>query len=123
MRDKITDRLNHLGYEAVEADIWTLDFLIEKVEYHIKNYCNIEDVPKGLEPIAVDRVVGEFLSNMKAAGKLEGFNAEKAVKQISEGDTSVTFAIGDATSALDALISYLTASGQSDLIKYRRFAW
>ena len=123
MLDKVKERLKALGYkEESEADV-SLTFLIAKIESHIKNYCNIEEIPEGLEHIAVDRVVGEFLANMKAAGKLEGFNAEQAVKQISEGDTSVTFAVGDATSAIDALISHMTDTGEPDLIKYRRFAW
>lgn len=55
------------------------------------------------------------------------FNLESAVKQISEGDTSITYAIGDGNSTpemrLDTLIDYLINHGKNELESYRCLKW
>lgn len=127
MIEDVTARLDSFGYQVNDNDSWVLDFIIQKVENHIKNDCNVDDVPEGLYNIAVDMVVGEFLLNKKAAGQLTGFNLDSAIKQIQEGDTSITFAIGEGDSTpeqrLDMLISYLMNYGKGDFASYRCFKW
>jgi len=127
MLDDVKKRLESFGYTVTDADAWVLDFIIQKVENQIKNECNVDAVPDGLHNIAVDMVVGEFLLNKKSRGQLEGFDLEAAVKQIHEGDTSVTFAIGDGSKTpeerLDELILYLMNYGKGKFAAYRCIKW
>ena len=52
---------------------------------------------------------------------------DAAVKQIQEGDTSVTFAFGDGSSTpekrLDLLIAFLMQNGKEQFVHYRRLRW
>ncbi len=127
MLEDVTKRLESFGYEVTEADNWMIEFLIQKIENSIKTDCNINTIPEELHEIAVDMVVGEFLLNKKSRGQLEGFDLEAAVKQIHEGDTSVTFAIGDGSKTpeerLDELILYLMNYGKGKFAAYRCIKW
>lgn len=127
MLEDVTKRLESFGYEVTEADDWMIEFLIQKIENSIKVDCNINTIPEELYEIAVDMVVGEFLLNKKSRGQLEGFDLEAAVKQIHEGDTSVTFAIGDGSKTpeerLDELILYLMNYGKGKFAAYRCIKW
>lgn len=127
MLEDVTKRLESFGYEVTEADAWMIEFLIQKIENSIKADCNINTIPEELHEIAVDMVVGEFLLNKKSRGQLEGFDLEAAVKQIHEGDTSVTFAIGDGSKTpeerLDELILYLMNYGKGKFAAYRCIKW
>lgn len=127
MLEDVTKRLASFGYEVTEADTWVLGFIIQKVENYIKDNCNVDVVPEGLHQIAVDMAVGEFLLGKKSTGQLTGFNLEAAIKQIQEGDTTVTFAYGDGDSTpekrLDGLISYLMTYGKGSFASYRCVKW
>lgn len=127
MLEDVTKRLESFGYEVTEADAWMIEFLIQKIENSIKADCNINTIPEELHEIAVDMVVGEFFLNKKSRGQLEGFDLEAAVKQIHEGDTSVTFAIGDGSKTpeerLDELILYLMNYGKGKFAAYRCIKW
>lgn len=127
MLEEITERLASFNYTVTEADSWTLTFLIQKVENHIKNITNLSTIPEGLANVAVDMVVGEFLLNKKSMGNLAGFDLETAVKQIQEGDTSITYAIGEGSNTpeqrLDALIAHLMDYGKNELLSYRCIKW
>ncbi len=127
MLEDVTKRLESFGYEVTEADNWMIEFLIQKIENSIKTDCNINTIPEELHEIAVDMVVSEFLLNKKSRGQLEGFDLEAAVKQIHEGDTSVTFAIGDGSKTpeerLDELILYLMNYGKGKFAAYRCIKW
>lgn len=129
MLGDVTKRLASFGYTVTDADGWVLGFIIGKVENHIKNDCNIQTIPDGLHQIAVDMVVGEFLLGKKAtdSDSLTGLDLDAAVKQIQEGDTSVTFAIGEGSSTpeqrLDSLIGYLMNYGHGQFTTYRCMTW
>ena len=127
MLEDVTKRLESFGYEVTEADNWMIEFLIQKIENSIKADCNINTIPEGLHEIAVDMVVGEFLLNKKSRGQLEGFDLETAVRQIQEGDTSVTFAVGYGSKTseerLDELILYLMNHGKGKFTSYRCIKW
>lgn len=121
-------RLDSLGYSVVAGDSWMLGFSIQKVENTIKNSCNTVSIPEGLYHIAIDRVCGEFLFAKKQSGQLgEGFDFEAAVKQIQEGDTNVTFALGSGSMTpeqrFEALLAYLMQKGQSEFVTYRCIRW
>jgi hypothetical protein len=121
MIDDVTARLAAFNYTVVTGDAWMLGFIIDKVENHIKNQCNVTTVPVGLEEVAVDRATGEFLLGKKSSGQLTGFDVDDAIKTISEGDTSVTF--GTTTEErMNALIAFLMHEG-TDFSVYRCIKW
>lgn len=129
MLNDIIQRLASYGYEVTETDEFALNFIIQKVENHIKNSCNILSIPEGLHNIAVDMVCGEFLCEKKATkpNDLKGFNLETAIKSIQEGDTNITFAVGEGSKTdeqkLDTLISHLMTYGEKELVHYRCLSW
>lgn len=127
---QILNRLLSLGYKPSEADSWMITFCIQKVENHIKNSCNISEIPNELKEIEIDRICGEFLFSKKQSGQLnaeDGFDVEMAIKQVQAGDTNVTFAVGEGSETLETklnvLISYLLNCGESDFICYRQIKW
>ena len=123
MIEVVIKRLESLGYKVVDGDSWALNFIIEKVSDHIENACDIEKIPDNLFLFAVDMVCAEFLSGKRAIGQLEGFDVDIAVKQIKEGDTTVTYAIADGVDPLESLTQGMKASLQEQLVRFRRLAW
>ena len=129
MINDIIQRLASFGYEITDADEFALRFIIEKVENHIKHSCNTPLVPEGLYQIAVDMACGYFLSEKKAVNvdSLKCFNLDSAIKSIQEGDTNITFAIGEGSQTpearLDAFISYLVNYGEKEFVTYRCMKW
>ena len=123
MLEDVTARLTSFGYTVTEADAWLLNFIITKVEDHIKSECNVDAVPDGLHNIAV----GEFLLGKKSTGQLTGIDISAVEKSIQEGDTNVTYAIGNGDKTpeqrLDELILYLMNYGKDDFASYRCFKW
>jgi len=124
MIEDVTARLASFGYTVTSNDAWMLNFIITKVQKSIMHECNISAVPEGLNGIAVDMVVGEFLLNKKSMGSLEGFDLTTAVKQIQEGDTNVVFdASHSPEQRLDALTMYLMTYGKGSFSTYRCIKW
>lgn len=125
----VKKRLKSFNYEVKESDEFALTFCIEKVRNTIKNDTNQPDVPEGLEHIAVDMVVGEFLLSKKtfSPDDLASFDLEYAVKQIQTGDTNTVFATGEGSltpeQRLTAFINYLLSYGRSEFSSYRRLRW
>ena len=129
MLERIKERLQSLGYTVKDSDDIAINFAMQKVENTIKNDCNVSAIPDGLIRVAINMVVGEFLMSKKtfAHGDLLNFNLESAVKQIQEGDTNISFAVGEGSKTdeqrLDSFIDYLLNYGRDEFITYRRFRW
>jgi len=129
MLERIKERLQSMGYAVKDSDDITINFAMQKVENTIKNDCNISAIPEGLMNIAIDMVVGEFLMSKKtfAPNDLLNLNLDSAIKQIQEGDTNISFAVGEGSKTdeqrLDSLIDYLLNYGRDEFITYRRFRW
>jgi hypothetical protein len=130
VREDVIKRIGSFGYKVNEtADSWAIEFIVEKTVNSIKNECNIAEIPAGLHYIAVDMVCGEFLMMKKGSGQLDGFEVDlnsAALKQLQEGDTSITFAVDSIASPeqrLDALIYFLTNNGKPQFVTYRRLKW
>ena len=128
--EKILQRLISFGYKPIEEDSWMITFCMQKVENHIKNSCNISEIPDGLIEIEIDRICGEFLFSKKQSGQLNadnGFDVDMAIKQVQAGDTNVTFAVGEGSETLETklntLISYLMNFGEGDFVCYRQIKW
>lgn len=127
--DAVKERLTGLGYTVKDADEVSLTFCVEKVRSTIKNEINWQDVPEGLEHIAIDMVVGEFLLAKKtfAPDDLTAFDLNYAVKQIQTGDTNTVFATGEASQTpeqrLTTFINYLLSYGKAEFSSFRRLRW
>lgn len=115
----IIDRLVTFGYTATEGDTFLIEFLITKITNHIKNYCNILEIPVELEAKAIDMICGEILISKASSGEL---NIEAAVSSIKEGDTQVSFnSNGDLKSQFVNYVQSLT--NDKDLNRFRRIVW
>lgn len=129
MLERIKERLRSIGYAVKDSDDIAINFAMQKVENTIKNDCNISAIPDGLMNIAIDMAVGEFLMSKKtfAPNDLLNFNLDSAIKQIQEGDTNISFAVGEGSKTdeqrLDSFIDYLLNYGRDEFITYRRFRW
>lgn len=127
--DTVKERLKSFGYEVKEGDEFSLTFCVDKVRNTIKNDTNQSEVPEGLEHIAVDMTVGEFLLTKKtfAPDDLANFDLTYAVKQIQTGDTNTVFATGDSSltpeQRLTTFINYLLSYGRAEFSAYRRLKW
>lgn len=127
--EAVKERLKSFGYEVKADDEFALTFCVEKVRSTIKNEINWQDVPEGLEHIAVDMAVGEFLLSKKtfAPTDLESLDLEYAVKQIQTGDTNTVFATGEGCltpeQRLTFFISYLLSYGKAEFNSFRRIRW
>ena len=126
MRKETAALLRALGVTGAGKDPM-LDMVVDMVAQRIQNETNRTDIPEGLQSAAVSMAAGEYLRWKKAAGQLEGFALEEAaVKQIQEGDTSISFAVGEGAQTpeqrLDALIASLTGR-QGEIYRYRRLVW
>lgn len=127
MRDKAVTMLTALGV-AEAADDPLLDIALNNVQWRIKNLSNLSEIPEGLESLAVSMAVGEYLNMKKCSGQLEGFDLDAAaVKSIQEGDTNITFALGEGSSTpeqrLNSLIDYLINGRIGEIYRYRRLVW
>lgn len=122
--DAVGARLDSLGISMRGSDSWVLDFAIQKVKHHINNACNTPSLPDGLYEVAVDMACGEFLFAKKQGGTLSDLDFEAVVKQVSAGDTTVSF---DTTQSpekrFDDLISFLLTRGTGDFACYRKLKW
>lgn len=125
----VLKRLEAISYAIKEEDAWMISFAAQKVENTIKNSCNTASIPDGLRLVAIDMVCGEFLYSKKQTGGLEGFDFAPPTKSISEGDTTLSFAVGGSDGALtpeaqfDALLGRLLNPPQDQLVAYRRIKW
>lgn len=127
--ETVKKRLESFGYEVKAEDEFALTFCVEKVRSTIKNEINWQDVPEGLEHIAVDMAVGEFLLSKKtfSPDDLTGLDLDYAVKQIQTGDTNTVFAVGEGTQTpeqrLTTFINYLLTYGKAEFSSFRRIRW
>lgn len=124
--NEVKDRLKQLEYEVKESDETALFFCISRVEEHIKNVCNVEEVPEELHYKSIDMVCGEFLKAKLATGELEGYTIadNRLIKTISEGDTTITYqdSSTDSYTELNEFVNGL-ATASSDLYCFRKLRW
>lgn len=127
VRDDVINRLKQLGYTVTESDYDQIDFELEKIINYVMNYCNITVIPKILNKRIVDRVCADFLYNKKNSGSLEGFNYETVIKSIKEGDTTVTYAVGQGEDTpenrFDAFVKQLERGFDKWITPHRRLRW
>lgn len=119
MLEDVIKRLDGLGFTV--TDEWVLNFCIDKVTNHIKNNCNVSEVPKGLHEVAVDLICGEYLQGKFNAGQLGDYS--QAISKIKEGDTDITFVSGMSDAELLNTLINTLCSREIDFATYRRIRW
>ena len=126
MKDEVTALLVALGL-TVSPDDPLLGLITNSVTERIKNNINQPEIPEGLHYMAVEMAVGHYLKTKKDSGQLEGFDLDAAVKSIQEGDTSITFAVGEGGATpeqrLNNLIEHLINGRIREFVRYRRLVW
>lgn len=126
--DAVKERLKSFGYEVRAEEESALTFCVGGVCSKIKNKTNQSEVPEGLEYVAVNMAVGEYLLLKKtfAPEELKMFDFDVAIKQVQAGDTNTVFAVESSLTAeqkLTAFINYLLSSGAAEFSAYRKFRW
>lgn len=123
----VTARLAALGYTVTDADSIALDYNIKKAETSLKVSTNQREVPEGLFYVWADMAAGYFLTDKKTTGALAGlYDFDAPAKSISEGDTSVTFAIADTGSfedQFDAMLTKMVTPSEDLIMAFRRLVW
>ena len=125
--EMIIDRLQQLGYVVDLADAPQIEFEMTKILNYVKNFTNREDIPEILDNRIVDRICSDFLLYKKNSGSLEGFNYDAVVKSIREGDTTVTYAVGQGEDTqenrFDTFVKSLERGFDKWLTRHRRISW
>lgn len=127
VRQDVIDRLAQLGYTAKEVDYPQIDFELTKIINYVLNYCNITTIPEIVNPRIVDRVCSDFLYYKKNSGSLEGFNYDTVIKSIKEGDTTITYAVGQGEDTpenrFDSFVKSLERGFDKWITPHRRLRW
>lgn len=126
-REQIIDRLKQLGYDAKESDWKQIDFDMNKTINYVLNYCNITEIPNIVEYRIIDRVCADFLYYQKNSSQLEGFNYDAVIKQIKEGDTTISYAVGQGEDTpenrFDSFVKQLERGFDKWITPHRRLRW
>jgi len=126
-REKVLDRLEQLGYTATPKDNKQLDFEMDTILNYTKNYCNITVIPEILDNRIIDRICADFLYYKKNSGSLDGFNYDLVIKSIKEGDTTITYAVGQGEDTpenrFDSFVKQLERGFDKWLTPHRALRW
>lgn len=133
LRKAVDIKLIIIGYTATDADQDHLDYAVDQAAQYVCTYCNFakcpDDIPKSLQHVVANYAIGRFLQYKLtfAPSDLKNLNLDTVVKQITTGDTTTTFAIGEGSQTdeqkLNAIISYLITYGKHELRCHRRLKW
>ena len=127
VRDDVIKRLKQLGYTVVDTDNDQIDFELNKTLNYVMNFCNITIIPDILDQRIVDRVCSDFLFYKKNSGSLEGFNYDAVIKSIKEGDTTITYAVGQGEDTpenrFDNFVKSLERGFDKWCTPHRRLRW
>lgn len=126
-REGVINRLGYLGYSVVDTDYDQIDFEIDETINYVMNHCNITTIPEILDPRIIDRVCGRFLYYKKNSGSLDGFNYDAVIKSIKEGDTTITYAVGQGEDTpenrFDSFVNSMERGFDKWLTPHRRLRW
>ena len=126
-RQDIIDRLLQFGYTATNKDYDQIDFELTSVTNYVMNYCNIKEIPDIVDPRIVDKVCSNFLYNKKNSGELAGFDYDAVIKSIKEGDTTLTYAVGQGEDTpenrFDSFVKTLQNGFDKWITPHRKLRW
>lgn len=126
----VVSRLLSFGYQLQDGDNDKINYSCRLVSEYIHNFCNIYGpLPKRLTFYTVDKICGDFLKSKLMTGNLSfndiDFNAP-AVKSLTEGDATASFAVDSTTTPaqrLQSFIDLLAAPDKNILYRFRRLEW
>ncbi len=114
----IKERLLQLGVDA--PDDAFLVFLKGKTEERIKAATNLPEVPEAFYYEMIDEVASAYVTAQMAVGKVD---AERVIKTITEGDTTVAFEEGsDPVTTLKKYLADMVIS-ETMLARHRVMLW
>lgn len=128
--DQVMNRLADFGIETEAADRDVVQFELDLILNYTVNFCAFQsrdDIPELWDERIIDRVCSEYLMKQKNAGNLEGFNYEGFIKQVKEGDTTISW--GDKNngetpeSRFDDFVNYLQRGYDKWIVRRRRLTW
>ena len=128
MFNRVVKRLEQLGYEVnEEVDKEHIDYELESVTNYTLNYCNITEIPEIVVPKLIDRVCSQFLYYKKNSGSLDGFDYDNVIKSVKEGDTTITYAVGQGEDTpenrFDSFVKNLERGYDKWITPYRKLRW
>ena len=130
MYDLVVSRLTSFGYDLQLKKKKKIEYSIALVSEYIKNFCNIYgDLPERLQYYIVDKICGDFLKSKLLTGNLQFSDinfSSPVVKSITEGDSSVSFAVDKSQTPAQMLTSFidnLLAFDKNILYRFRRLEW
>lgn len=125
IRSNLVGLLKAMNYEVKDDDNWLIDYFLKEIENDILNFCNIKELPEQLRYILVRRAAGRFLlAKLSSNGLGESFDYSAAVKEIREGDVSISYADrADYKSVFITQVSAMASFGEDELIGFRRLKW
>lgn len=97
-----------------EGEKTLIEFAIEDAENKIKNYCNLEEVPKELYTTLARLSVDVF--------RAEGYGSEESrqIASVSRGDVSTSF---ENTASLESTQTDFLSKYKAQLNAYRKLRW
>lgn len=107
------DRLKKLLGITDDGQDERIRFVIDDVEETVKNYCNTDTVPPGLENTCYRMAVDLYRYDLSGE-----CGAPVLVASVSEGDTSTSF-----TNAADALSGGILKDYRGQLNRHRKVGW
>lgn len=125
----VVERLSHFKVEVDAEKKPILQYLLEKTEQRIKNLCNVDEIPEGLEKLVIDMTAAAYISDVDRLYKLVDveLSEEAMIKEIAEGDTRIEFRDKPTEQTFDTqlseIVDKLAKENMDEIIKYRRLCW
>ena len=118
--ERIIELLKELTGISFDGDAF-IEYLYNSEKQHILNDCNLNELPKELEYIVIERTVGRFLQ-LKLKDILTD-DELNVITSIKEGDTQVQFGDVSNETRLQGVIASLLRGRESDMACYRKLKW
>ncbi|NLK37811.1 MAG: hypothetical protein GX299_06985 [Epulopiscium sp.] len=106
---------NLLGIVGNDKD-FIIEFVLGKVSDMVCNYCNIKEIPQGLENVLLNMAVDLYRAEGLGQEQIQG-----AVKSITEGDVTVSFSSASSVSDNPGMAFLKNYTKQLD--RYRKAGW
>ena len=106
-------------------DTSTLELIKSMEIQSILNKINQQKLPRELEYIVIQRIVGKYLNMLYSSGKLNlnALNLEPQLTSIKRGDVSMTYKEDSDTDKIKRVIEYLITFNDEELYSFRRIIW
>ena len=117
-------RLGELGIVPPEQDVALLTTMLQGAKRYLQARIGQDALPEDATAIATDIAAGEYLLWRQGKGDLDGFEAEHAIRQMSQGDTSITYAVAnEGENPTEVLIQRLLNPPEAVIHRWRRIRW